>query len=36
MREVGEPAAQESDPVAVLLALARGHAIFCRQTSPAL
>lgn len=31
MREVGEPAAQESEPVAELLALARGHAAFCRR-----
>jgi AcrR family transcriptional regulator len=31
MREVGEPAAQQTDPVAELLALARGHAIFCRR-----
>jgi AcrR family transcriptional regulator len=31
MREVGEPAAREADPVAELLALARGHAIFCRR-----
>jgi AcrR family transcriptional regulator len=31
MREVGEPAAHQSDPVAELLALARGHAIFCRR-----
>lgn len=31
MREVGEPAAQQGDPVAELLALARGHAIFCRR-----
>jgi AcrR family transcriptional regulator len=30
MREVGEPAAQQPDPVAELLALARGHAVFCR------
>jgi AcrR family transcriptional regulator len=30
-REVGEPAEQESDPVAVLLAMARGHAILCRR-----
>jgi AcrR family transcriptional regulator len=30
-REVGEPADQESDPVAVLLAMARGHAILCRR-----
>src|SRR5215204_3926223 len=31
MREVGEPARQESDPVAELIALARGHAVFCRR-----
>lgn len=31
MREVGEPARQEADPVADLLALARGHAVFCRR-----
>jgi AcrR family transcriptional regulator len=31
MREVGEPAAQQGDPVAELLALARGHAVFCRR-----
>ena len=31
MREVGEPAAREPDPVAELLALARGHAVFCRR-----
>jgi AcrR family transcriptional regulator len=31
IREVGRPAAQQSDPVAELLALARGHAIFCRR-----
>ncbi len=31
MREVGEPAAQQLDPVAELLALARGHAVFCRR-----
>jgi AcrR family transcriptional regulator len=31
MREVGAPAAQETDPVAELLALARGHAVFCRR-----
>jgi AcrR family transcriptional regulator len=30
-REVAEPASRESDPVAALLALARGHAIFCRR-----
>jgi AcrR family transcriptional regulator len=31
MREVGLPAKQEPDPVAELLALARGHAVFCRR-----
>jgi AcrR family transcriptional regulator len=31
MREVGAPAKQEPDPVAELLALARGHAVFCRR-----
>ncbi len=31
MREVGEPAAQQADPVAELLTLARGHAVFCRR-----
>jgi len=31
MREVGEPARRHGDPVAELLALARGHAIFCRR-----
>ena len=30
-REVGEPARQEPDPVAELMAIARGHAIFCRR-----
>src|SRR5689334_24887391 len=30
-REVGERAARESDPVASLLALARGHAVLCRR-----
>src|SRR2546421_10673548 len=30
-REVGEPAAREADPVAALIALARGHAILCRR-----
>lgn len=30
-REVGELANQESDPVAKLLAMARGHAILCRR-----
>jgi AcrR family transcriptional regulator len=31
MREVGEPASQQADPVAELLALAYGHAVFCRR-----
>src|SRR4029453_12395500 len=31
MREVGEPARQDSDPVAELIALARGHAVFSRR-----
>jgi AcrR family transcriptional regulator len=31
LREVGEPAGQAPDPVAELLALARGHAVFCRR-----
>jgi AcrR family transcriptional regulator len=30
-REVGKPAAQEPDPVASLIALARGHAVLCRR-----
>ena len=30
-REVGEPAAEEREPVAVLLAMARGHAVLCRR-----
>jgi AcrR family transcriptional regulator len=30
-REVGEPARQQSHPVGELLALARGHAVFCRR-----
>jgi AcrR family transcriptional regulator len=30
-REVGGPARQEPDPVAELIALARGHAVFCRR-----
>jgi AcrR family transcriptional regulator len=34
MREVGEPAAQQVDPVAELLALAGGHAVFCRREIP--
>jgi AcrR family transcriptional regulator len=31
MREVGEPATRQTEPVAELLALARGHAVFCRR-----
>jgi AcrR family transcriptional regulator len=31
LREVGAPAARERDPVAELIALARGHAVFCRR-----
>src|ERR687897_1270189 len=31
VREVGAPAGQEPDPVAELIALARGHAVFCRR-----
>lgn len=31
MREVGDPARQERGPVEELLALARGHAVFCRR-----
>src|SRR3954452_24414728 len=31
MREVGDPAERESDPVSALLAMARGHAILCRR-----
>jgi AcrR family transcriptional regulator len=30
-REVGDPAEQEPDPVSALIALARGHAVFCRR-----
>src|ERR687897_1220839 len=30
-REVGTPAEQQPDPVAALLAMARGHAIYCRR-----
>ena len=30
-REVGEQADRESDPVAALIALARGHAVLCRR-----
>jgi AcrR family transcriptional regulator len=31
IREVGAPAKQEPGPVAELIAMARGHAIFCRR-----
>jgi AcrR family transcriptional regulator len=31
IREVGDLARQESDPVAELIAMARGHAVFCRR-----
>jgi AcrR family transcriptional regulator len=31
MREVGGPAKEEPDPVAELISLARGHAVFCRR-----
>jgi AcrR family transcriptional regulator len=30
-REVWEPAQREADPVAVLVALARGHIVYCRR-----
>ncbi|HEX8075495.1 MAG TPA: TetR/AcrR family transcriptional regulator [Thermoleophilaceae bacterium] len=30
-REVDEPVEQEPDPVAALIALARGHAVYCRR-----
>jgi AcrR family transcriptional regulator len=30
-REVGEPADQQPDPVAALIELARGHAVYCRR-----
>src|SRR5947199_9875411 len=30
-REVGQPASRQSDPVATLLAMARGHAVLCRR-----
>ncbi|HEX2232395.1 MAG TPA: TetR/AcrR family transcriptional regulator [Thermoleophilaceae bacterium] len=30
-REVGDPAGEADDPVEELLALARGHAVFCRR-----
>src|SRR3954447_2813413 len=31
MREVGKPARREPDPVSELIAMARGHAVFCRR-----
>ena len=31
IRDVGDPAAREPSPVAELIALARGHAVFCRR-----
>jgi AcrR family transcriptional regulator len=31
LREVGGPARHEPDPVSELIALARGHAVFCRR-----
>ena len=31
IREVGDTARREGDPVAELIALARGHAVFCRR-----
>jgi AcrR family transcriptional regulator len=31
MHEVGAPASEQADPVCELLALARGHAVFCRR-----
>ena len=31
LREVGARASQQADPVAELLALAHGHAVFCRR-----
>jgi AcrR family transcriptional regulator len=30
-REVGDPADREADPLASLIALARGHAVYCRR-----
>ena len=30
-REVGGPVEQQSDPVAALISLARGHAVYCRR-----
>src|SRR5271170_7593456 len=30
-QEVGRQVEQESDPVAALIALARGHAVYCRR-----
>src|SRR3954470_23136655 len=29
--EVGEPADRQTDPVAVMMAMARGHAVLCRR-----
>lgn len=31
MRQVGDPAKEQPDPLAELIALARGHAVFCRR-----
>ena len=33
-REVGEPVEHQDDPVAALIALARGHAVYCRRDIP--
>src|SRR5215217_7019038 len=30
-QEVGQPVEQEADPLAALIALARGHAVYCRR-----
>src|SRR5919204_366015 len=30
-REVGDPAERQPDPVSALIALARGHAVYCRR-----
>ena len=35
LREVGDPARQELRPVDELLAIARGHAVFCRRAADA-
>src|SRR3954466_12603741 len=35
-REVGDPAREERDPVAQLLAMARGHAVLCRRDAARL